>query len=58
MKKYKPKSIRELADKVKRDVKNVYMDLKDLEKAGLVELHDSGRAKRVELKYNEILITI
>ena len=58
VKKYRPRSIRELAEKVGRDVKNVYMDVKELEKAGLVELHNSGRAKRVELKYNEVVIAI
>jgi len=58
IKKYRPRSIRELAEKVGRDVKNVYMDVKELEKAGLVELHNSGRAKRVELKYNEVVIAI
>ncbi|MBO8183112.1 MAG: ArsR family transcriptional regulator [Archaeoglobus sp.] len=58
VKKYKPKSIRELAEKVGRDIKNVYMDLKELEKAGLVELESSGRAKRASLKYNEIVIAI
>jgi len=58
VKKYKPKSIRELAEKVGRDIKNVYMDLKELEKAGLVELESSGRAKKASLKYNEIVIAI
>ncbi|ADC65468.1 transcriptional regulator protein-like protein [Ferroglobus placidus DSM 10642] len=58
IKKHRPKSIRELAEKVGRDVKNVYMDVKELEKIGLIELKDSGRAKKVELKYNEIHIII
>lgn len=58
IKKYKPKSIRELAEKVGRDIKNVYMDVKELEKNGLVELESVGRAKKVELKYNEIVITV
>ena len=58
IKKYKPKSIRELAEKVGRDVKNVYLDVKELERVGLIELHNSGRAKRVELKYNEVVIAI
>ncbi len=58
IKKYKPKSIRELAEKVGRDVKNVYLDVKDLERVGLIELHNTGRAKRVELKYNEVVIAI
>ena len=58
IKKYRPRSIRELAEKVRRDVKNVYLDVKELEKVGLVELHNSGRAKRVELKYNEVVIVI
>lgn len=58
VKKFKPKSIRELAEKVGRDVKNVYLDVKELEKVGLIELKPFGRAKRVELKYNQIIITI
>ncbi len=40
IKKYKPKSIRELAEKVGRDIKNVYMDVKELEKKRI------GRARK------------
>ena len=58
IKKYNPKSIRELAKKVGRDVKNVYLDIKELEKAGVVELKTSGKAKKVELKFNEIHLII
>ncbi len=58
IKKYKPRSIRELAEKVGRDVKNVYFDVKELERIGLIELHSDGRAKRAELKYNEIVISV
>ena len=32
------------------------MDVKELKKVGLIELKPSGRAKRVELKYNHIII--
>uniref|UniRef100_A0A7J3THR2 ArsR family transcriptional regulator n=1 Tax=Geoglobus ahangari TaxID=113653 RepID=A0A7J3THR2_9EURY len=49
IKKY-PKSIRELVKKVGGDVKNVYLDIKELEKAGVVKLKTSGKAKKVELK--------
>ncbi len=58
VKKYKSKSIRELTERVGRDVKNVYRDVRELERIGLLELHDSGRAERVELKYNEIVISV
>ena len=58
IKKHRPRSIRELAEKVGRDVKNVYLDVKELERIGLIELHTSGRAKRAELKYNEVVIAI
>jgi len=58
IKKYRPRSIRELAEKVGRDVKNVYLDVKELERVGLIELRNEGRAKRAELKYNEVIIAI
>ena len=58
VKKFKPKSIRDLAKKIGRDVKNVYLDLKELEKIGLIELKPHGRAKKVELKFNQIVIAI
>ncbi len=58
VKKFKPKSIRELAEKVGREVKNVYLDVKELKKVGLIELKPSGRAKKVELKFNQIIIEI
>ncbi len=58
VKKFKPKSIKELAEKVGRDVKNVYLDLKELERIGLIELKPHGKAKKVELKFNQIVIAI
>jgi len=58
VKKFKPRSIRELAEKIGRDVKNVYLDLKELERIGLIELKPHGRAKKVELKFNQIVIAI
>lgn len=58
VKRFKPKSIRELAEKIGRDVKNVYLDLKELERIGLIELKPHGRAKKVELKFNQIVIAI
>ncbi len=39
----KPKSIAELARKLKRDFKNVHSDLKFLADLGLVELKESGK---------------
>lgn len=49
-----PSSMRELADVVDRDIKNVSQNLNELEQLGLVELVDDGRAKRPEVSYDEI----
>src|SRR3989344_8246430 len=38
----KPNSIQELARFVKRDFKNVYMDVKFLQEFGLIELEENG----------------
>jgi len=58
IKKFEPESIGELAEKVSRDFKSVYVDLNELEAAGLVEFEEAGKEKKAELRCNEIVITI
>ena len=55
---YKPKSIQELAKRVKRDFKNVYQDVKLLAEYGLIELKEAGprRASKQETKFSEIVL--
>lgn len=52
--KHDPSSMRELAEVVDRDIKNVSQNLNELEHLGLVELVDDGRAKRPVVPYDEI----
>jgi DNA-binding transcriptional ArsR family regulator len=58
IKKFEPETISELAEKVDRDFKSVYVGLKELEAAGLIEFEEAGKEKKVELRCNEIIITI
>ena len=58
IKRFEPESISELAEKVDRDFKSVYADLKELEAAGLIEFEEVGKEKKAELRCNEIIITI
>ena len=51
-------SINELADAIGRDVKNVYNDLKTLEKLGFVNLIKEGRSLIPELIVHEINILL
>ncbi|MEE9151862.1 MAG: hypothetical protein V3U20_08545 [Thermoplasmata archaeon] len=50
------KSIKTLASELKRNYKNVYDDIKALEKFGLVELIHDGRNKRPITKIDSILV--
>ncbi|HLD74118.1 MAG TPA: hypothetical protein VJB34_04380 [Bdellovibrionota bacterium] len=54
----KPNSIQELARFVKRDFKNVYMDVKFLQEFGLIELEENGarRSSIPHSKFNELLL--
>lgn len=54
----KPRSIQELARLVKRDFKNVYMDVKFLKEFGLIELKEKGarRSSIPEAKFEELLL--
>jgi DNA-binding transcriptional ArsR family regulator len=58
IKKFEPESISELAEQVGRDFKSVYADLNELEAAGLIEFEEAEKEKKVELRCNEIVITI
>ncbi|UCG71036.1 MAG: hypothetical protein JSV09_08580, partial [Thermoplasmata archaeon] len=50
------KSIKTLAGELKRNYKNVYDDIKALEKFDLVELMDDGRNKRPITKIDSITV--
>jgi len=52
--KVRSESINDLAAKIGRDVKNVYMDLKKLESLGLIRLVKEGRSMVPELLVHEI----
>ncbi len=49
-------SIRDLAEKLNRDVKNVYEDLCALEKHKMIEFETKGRAKIPKLKKRIIIL--
>ncbi len=51
------KSLKTLAKELKRNYKNVYDDIKALEKFKLVELMDEGRNKRPITKIESIIVT-
>ncbi len=55
---HKPRSIKELAELVKRDVRNVHRDLAILEAVGLVELEKKGKEVKPIVDYEEIVIRI
>lgn len=50
------KSLKNLANELKRNYKNVYDDVKALEKFGLVELIPDGRNKRPITKIDSIIV--
>lgn len=61
IKKYKPKSIYQLAKIVKRDSKSVNIDLKILSKLGMVDLKSKERGREnivPSVDYEEIDVTI
>jgi predicted transcriptional regulator len=53
-----PKSIRELARLVDRDVRQVHDAVTELETLGLIELQESGRAKKPTVWYDSISVDI
>ena len=58
IKEHKPRSIKELAEMVKRDVRNVHRDLVIFEAVGLVELEKRGKEVIPVVDYDEIVIRI
>lgn len=53
-----PASIRETAELVERDVKDVHGNLSELETLGLIEFEQEGRAKRPIVPYDEMQLDI
>jgi len=51
-------SISELAEHLRRDVKNVYLDLKALEGLGLIRLRRHGRSLTPELRVEELTLLL
>lgn len=52
-----PKSLRELARLVDRDIKNVSRAVNRLAEIGLIELESAGRAKQPRVPYDELEVT-
>lgn len=55
---HEPASMRETAQIVERDIKEVHRNLRELERLGLVEFKQAGRAKRPVVWYDGIDIEI
>jgi predicted transcriptional regulator len=53
-----PNSVRDLARRVDRDIKNVSTALNELESLGLLEFETAGRAKRPVVWYDDIEVDI
>jgi len=51
-------SISELAEHLRRDVKNVYLDLKALEELGFIRLRRHGRSLIPELRVEELTLLL
>lgn len=56
--KHQPASMRETAEIVDRDFKEVHRNLSELETLGVIEFVDEGRAKRPHFPYDDIKIAI
>jgi len=53
-----PESIRQLADRLDRNVSDVHDDVTLFDEYGIVELEQNGRAKRPVVPYDEIEIAV
>lgn len=53
-----PESIRQLADRLERNVSDVHEDVTLFEEYGIIELEQNGRAKRPVVPYDEIEIAV
>ena len=56
--KYNPCSIRELAEEIDRDIKNVFNDLRILHSLDLVDFIIEGKRKRPVIKKKKIIIKL
>jgi predicted transcriptional regulator len=54
----KPKSLHELAEITKRDIKNVSEDVKYLEQIGFIEKHGGAREIKPSITYDRIALEI
>lgn len=55
---YEPGSMREAADLVDRDIKDVHRNLEELESLNVVSFEQEGRAKRPVVRFNELDIEV
>ena len=55
---HEPQSMREVAELVERDFKEVHRNLKELETMGVIELVKEGRSKRPVVRFDELEIEI
>ncbi len=55
---YQPSSIRELAEEIDRDIKNVFNDLKILEKLDFIDFVCEGKRKKPIIKKKKIIIKL
>ena len=53
-----PSSMREAADLVGRDIKDVHRNLKELESLNVVEFEEDGQAKRPVVRYDRLEIEV
>ena len=58
VKRFKPRSLHQLARILGRDYKNVYKDAVLLEKAGFLDLRKEGRNLKPEVLYDEIEVAL
>lgn len=55
---YEPGSMREAADLVDRDIKDVHRNLEELESLNVVSLETEGRSKRPVVRFDELDIEV
>jgi predicted transcriptional regulator len=55
---HEPSSMRELADIVDRDFREVHRNLKELEKLEVVEFEEEGSAKKPRVWYDNIEVNV
>lgn len=55
---HEPKSMRETAELVERDFKDVHWNLTELSDLGIIEFVQDGRAKRPVVRFDELVVDI